>query len=74
MMVFEASPTDVVFASLSLGISKTEPDFRRLMLPPVNASGLLRSSATNIWSSETLSGLFLAAMPPAVSPLETLIC
>ena len=39
----------------------------------MKASGLLRSKATSIWSSETLAGLFCAAIFPAVSPDFTTI-
>ena len=44
------------------------------MLPPMKASGLLLSSATSIWSSEMLAGLFCAAILPAVSPGLTVTC
>jgi hypothetical protein len=51
-----------------LGISSTAPAFRRLTLPSTKASGLARSSATSIWSSEMLAGLLAPAILPAVSP------
>ena len=37
----------------------------------MKAFGLERNMATNIWSSDTLAGLTLAAIFPAVSPLVT---
>jgi hypothetical protein len=43
----------------------------RLMFPLMNASGLVRSKATSIWSSETSVGLLAAAILPAVSPACT---
>ena len=46
----------------------------RLTLPPMKASGLARSIATSIWSSETLAGLLAAAILPAVSPACTVTC
>jgi len=61
-------------ASCSVGSCKTEPLRTRLMLPPMNASGLARSIATSIWSSETAGGLFALAILPAVSPACTVTC
>ena len=49
------------------------PAFMRLMLPLMNACGLFRSMATNIWSSDAPAGLFELAMRPAVSPALTAI-
>ena len=40
----------------------------------MNASGLLRSMATSIWSSETVPGRFCAAIRPALSPGLTVTC
>ena len=51
--------------------SSTAPAFMRLMLPPTNAFGLARSSATSIWSSETSAGLYAPAILLAVSPGRT---
>ncbi len=72
--VREASPAEMAPASSAPGRSSTAPDLSRLILPPMNASGLLLSKATSIWSSETLAGLFWAAIFPAVSPCFTATC
>ena len=42
------------------------------MLPPSNASLLLRKSETSIWSRLTPSGFVCAAILPRVSPAATL--
>ena len=70
-MVLEASTGLVVPASSAVGMSSTLPDRKRLIFPPIKASGLLFSNATSIWSSEILAGLFLAAILLAVSPALT---
>ncbi len=72
--VCEASAGGIALAASSAGTSSTAPDFRRLILPWMKASGLLLSSATSIWSSDTLAGLFCAAILPAVSPAFTVTC
>ena len=72
-MVRVASPAGMYSAWSPAGTSSTAPALRRLTLPPMKASGLLRSSATSIWSSDTLAGLACAAIFPAVSPGLTTI-
>ena len=74
VMVLVASAADVAPAVSSVGKSSSAPDFKRLMLPPMKASGLLFSSATSIWSSEMPAGLFWPAILLAVSPLLTVTC
>ena len=73
-MVWLASLAEIALAACAPGISSRAPDLTRLTLPPMKASGLLRSSATSIWSSDTPAGLFCAAILPAVSPLFTVSC
>ena len=73
-MVLDASEPDNAPASSADGRSSTAPALKRLILPPTNASGLLFSNATSIWSSEMLAGLFCAAILPAVSPAFTVTC
>ena len=69
-----ASVAGTAPASVEPGTSSTAPALRRLTLPPENASGLARSIATSIWSSDTVGGLLAEAMAPAVSPGRTVTC
>ena len=71
MMIRLASPAVVAEACSSVGMSMTAPALMRLMLSPMKAFGLERNMATSIWSSDTLAGLMLAAIFPAVSPRVT---
>ncbi len=52
------------------GARNTVPALRRLMLPPMNASGFARNSAIMVWSSEP-GPATCAAMADSVSPLRT---
>ena len=70
-MVWRASAAGVAAAWLALGRSSTAPALSRLTLPPMNASGLARSMATSIWSSDTSCGRWALAIRPAVSPAFT---
>ncbi len=69
-----ASDAGIAPASAAAGTSSTVPALSRLMLPPEKASGLARSMATSIWSSEIVGGLLAAAIAPAVSPGRTVTC
>ncbi len=73
-MIWFASSAELALACSAEGTFMTEPALTRLILPPTNASGLLRNSATSIWSSDTLAGLTLAAILLAVSPGLTVTC
>lgn len=72
--VWRASSADTAVASSPVGTSSTEPALSLFTLPPMNASGLARSMATSIWSSEMFAGLFADAIRPAVSPACTVTC
>ena len=72
--VWLASAAEIALAWSAPGISRTAPALSRLTLPPPNASGLARSIATSIWSSETVVGLFAPAIALAVSPARTVTC
>ena len=72
--VREASALVTKAASSDDGMSRTAPALKRLMFEPTNASGLLLSNATSIWSSEMFAGLFCAAILLAVSPAFTVTC
>src|SRR5450830_1921247 len=52
----------------------TEPDLTRLTFSPTKAAGFARSSATSIWSSDTLAGFVAVAILLAVSPNLTVTC
>ena len=73
-MILEASGPVSAPASPADGRFSTAPALKRLMLSPTNASGLLTSNATSIWSSEILAGLFCVAILLAVSPAFTVTC
>ena len=70
-MIRRASLALVLWACSALGMLTTAPALMRLMLPLMNALGLLRSMATSIWSSEMPVMAWAAAMRPAVSPVRT---
>ena len=69
--ILRASPFGVALASAEPGNCRTAPALRRLTLPWIKASGLARSRATSIWSSDTSAGRWALAMRPAVSPAFT---
>ena len=66
-----ASAAPIAWACSGVGTLITAPDLMRLILLLINASGLARSSATSIWSSETVAGLVAMAILLAVSPRLT---
>jgi hypothetical protein len=69
-----ASDGETASACSCEGRFRTAPERNRLTLAPAKASGLDRSMATSIWSSETVVGLLAAAILPAVSPAWTVTC
>ena len=68
VMTWRASPSFTALAWSAVGSSSTAPDLRRFRLLLINASGLARSMATSIWSSDTPVGLLRAAIWLAVLP------
>ena len=66
-----ASDDAVDDASTAFGIVMIAPERSRFMLLPSNAPWLLLNSATSIWSSVTVSGLYCAAIFDSVSPRFT---
>ncbi len=66
-----ASCGDADAASTAFGIVMIAPERSRFMLAPSNAFWLLLNSATSIWSSVTVSGLYSFAIFDSVSPRLT---
>ena len=71
-MVSFASAVVTALACSDDGTFNTAPALSRFMLSPMKAFGLLRNSATSIWSSDTLARWLPLAMRYSVSPSLTL--
>ena len=70
-MVLRASTGSSACAWSGVGTDSSAPASSRFTLLATKASGLLRSMASSIWSSETLSDLACTAKALAVSPALT---
>ena len=70
-MVLRASTGSSACAWSEVGTDSSAPASSRFTLLATKASGLLRSMASSIWSSETLTDLACTASSLAVSPALT---
>src|SRR6476659_8918523 len=70
-MTSRACGTLICCAASAVGTARTAPDFSRFMLLLMKACGLVRNSATSIWSSETPGRCVFDAMRDSESPGRT---